>query len=98
MITYVRLALLIFAICGSALPAAMAQKVAPLPPQAEPCPPAKPQQPPPPRGTQSGCGVIEPPAVGDRGVLKPPATGAEMPMPVIPPPGTPGGNPTVQPK
>jgi len=48
----------------------------------------------------SGCksGVIHPPATGDKGVVTPPDTSQSMPMPVIPPPGTPGGNPSVQPK
>jgi hypothetical protein len=48
----------------------------------------------------SGCktGVIHPPATGDKGVVAPPDTSQSMPMPVIPPPGTPGGNPSVQPK
>jgi hypothetical protein len=31
-------------------------------------------------------------------VVQPPETSRSMPMPVIPPPGSPGGNPTVQPK
>jgi hypothetical protein len=46
-------------------------------------------------------GVIAPPASTantDPGIVKPtPDTGASA-MPVIPPPGTPGGNPNVQPK
>ena len=42
-------------------------------------------------------GVITPPATQDRSVITPPATGAAK-MPVIPPPGTPGGNDSVQPK
>ena len=47
--------------------------------------------------SQSG-GVIHPPASGDRGmVTSPPNRGAGR-TPVIPPPGTPGGNPMVQPK
>jgi hypothetical protein len=41
------------------------------------------------------CGVIVPPETGDTGVKPAPASGA---MPVIPPPGTPGGDPNVQPK
>jgi hypothetical protein len=41
-------------------------------------------------------GVICPPDVADPGGVKtPPAAGS---MPVIPPPGSPGGNPNVQPK
>ncbi len=48
----------------------------------------------------SGCksGVIRPPATGDKGVVAPPDTSQSMPMPVIPPPGSPGGNQSVQPK
>jgi hypothetical protein len=46
-------------------------------------------------------GVIVPPASTadtDPGIVKPaPSTGARS-MPVIPPPGTPGGDPNVQPK
>ena len=42
-------------------------------------------------------GVIRPPPVGDRGVMTPPNTD-KTPMPVIPPPGTPGGNPDVKPQ
>jgi hypothetical protein len=42
-------------------------------------------------------GVIAPPADIDREMKQtPPPTGARMP--VIPPPGTPGGNPAVKPK
>ena len=42
-------------------------------------------------------GVIHPPATRDRGVVKPPNQGISR-TPVIPPPGSPGGNPNVQPK
>ncbi|HEY3909009.1 MAG TPA: hypothetical protein VGM07_03870 [Stellaceae bacterium] len=42
-------------------------------------------------------GVIHPPATHDRGVVSPPSRGVGR-TPVIPPPGTPGGNPNVQPK
>jgi hypothetical protein len=43
-------------------------------------------------------GVIQPPERVDRKIEAPtPNPGAES-MPVIPPPGTPGGNPTVKPK
>ena len=45
--------------------------------------------------SQSG-GVICPPRTGDPGVKAPPANNGKMP--VIPPPGSPGGNPNVQPK
>jgi hypothetical protein len=50
---------------------------------------------------QTGCqsdGVIHPPVTGDQGVVQPPETSQSMPMPVIPPPGSPGGNPNVKPK
>jgi hypothetical protein len=42
-------------------------------------------------------GVVRPPPTLDKGVVTPPDTGPKS-MPVIPPPGTPGGNPNVQPK
>src|SRR5262245_59141517 len=41
-------------------------------------------------------GVIEPKPIDPEMVQPPPETGAKMP--VIPPPGTPGGNPDVHPK
>jgi hypothetical protein len=49
------------------------------------------------RLSRSG-GVIKPPAEGDRAIQAPtPDPGAQS-MPVIPPPGTPGGNLDVKPK
>lgn len=42
-------------------------------------------------------GVLQPPPTGDKNTVTPPTTGAGR-TPVIPPPGTPGGNPQVQPK
>ena len=42
-------------------------------------------------------GVIRPPPTHDRGVVPPPNQGVSR-TPIIPPPGTPGGNPNVQPK
>ena len=42
-------------------------------------------------------GVLPPPPTGDKNTVTPPATGMGR-TPVIPPPGTPGGNPQVQPK
>ncbi len=42
-------------------------------------------------------GVVRPPSTGDQGVVPPPSAGAPS-TPVIPPPGTPGGNQQVQPK
>ena len=41
-------------------------------------------------------GVICPPAGTDPGITVPPVGGGRMP--VIPPPGTPGGDPSIQPK
>lgn len=46
--------------------------------------------------SQSG-GVIHPPPSADRNIVPPPNQ-AQGSTPVIPPPGTPGGNPLVQPK
>jgi hypothetical protein len=63
--------------------------------------PAKPVEPPA-SGTSSpdlsrSGGVIKPPAgVDPKMRMAPPASGAKMP--VIPPPGTPGGDPSVKPK
>jgi hypothetical protein len=42
-------------------------------------------------------GVIRPPPTHDRGVVPPPNQGVSR-TPVIPPPGSPGGNPAIQPK
>jgi hypothetical protein len=42
-------------------------------------------------------GIIHPPPSADRGVVQPPNQGTSR-TPIIPPPGTPGGNPLVQPK
>ncbi len=42
-------------------------------------------------------GVIHPPPTHDRSVVQPPNQGASR-TPIIPPPGSPGGNPQVQPK
>lgn len=42
-------------------------------------------------------GVLTPPPSADQGVVKPPSEGTGS-MPIIRPPGTPGGNPSVQPK
>ncbi len=47
-------------------------------------------------GCQSN-GVIKPPHTGDRSVLPPPDKGTAS-TPVIPPPGTPGGDPNVKPQ
>ncbi len=42
-------------------------------------------------------GVIQPPPTGDSGVIEP-KNRSHAPTPEIKPPGTPGGNPNVQPK
>lgn len=42
-------------------------------------------------------GVMPPPATGDQNVIQP-KNQSRTPTPEIPPPGTPGGNPNVQPK
>lgn len=42
-------------------------------------------------------GVIPPPRTGDRNALPPPNADVSR-TPVIPPPGSPGGNPNIQPK
>jgi hypothetical protein len=47
--------------------------------------------------SQSG-GVIHPPANPDPGLTKPALDLGPHSMPVIPPPGTPGGNPDIKPK
>jgi hypothetical protein len=47
------------------------------------------------KNLSQSCGVIIPPQTADPSVKSPPNQGA---MPVIPPPGTPGGDPTVLPK
>jgi hypothetical protein len=55
--------------------------------------------PPPPAGTGSQeTGVIRPPVGVDPGMTKPAPNPQAFPMPVLPPPGTPGGNPQVVPK
>ena len=62
-------------------------------PQGQSRPTSEPAHP----GDSLSQGVIQPPATGDGGVIAPPNTD-KTPMPVIPPPGTPGGNERVQPK
>jgi hypothetical protein len=42
--------------------------------------------------------VISPPATGDENVIPPPKDGATSRMPIIPPPGTPGGKEDVKPQ
>ena len=98
MIKNLWLALFLLTTCSiSGLAFAQTAKVPPS--QGELCPGGKP--PSSPDSGPGGCasnGVIQPPAIGDSGVVKPPNTGSAMPMPVLPPPGSPGGNPSVQPK
>jgi len=43
-------------------------------------------------------GVIQPPPTVDPGMRQAPPSPGPQSMPVIPPPGTPGGDPTVKPK
>src|SRR4051794_25690280 len=43
-------------------------------------------------------GVIAPPVATDPGSVKPPSQSGAPVMPVLPPPGAPGGDPSVQPK
>jgi len=73
------------------------------PPPAQPTPPTTPSSPPEivaPKDTMTGeahGGVVHPPNV-DPGInIKPPAD-APQSMPIVPPPGSPGGNPNVVPK
>jgi hypothetical protein len=47
--------------------------------------------------TSPSPGVIQPPTTGDRSVVPPPSTGPQS-TPVIPLPGSPGGNRSVEPK
>jgi hypothetical protein len=83
----------------------------PAPPAASPAPrndcPAGPDNPRTPGNETTGSrplsdrlsqskGVICPPAGIDPGIAVPPVSGGRMP--VIPPPGTPGGDPSIEPK
>jgi hypothetical protein len=59
--------------------------------------------PPPVAGSQAGDGsahqgVISPPPTGDAAINKGAPPADKFPTPVIPPPGTPGGDPKVVPK
>jgi len=72
---------------GNAAPEAPKKEPAPSPQTAFPSPQ--------PEGKEKG--VIRPPPVGDTGVKTPPRS-SNAPMPVIPPPGSPGGNQSVVPK
>jgi hypothetical protein len=93
-----RLCLVIAAVLGFGTFAAAAEEPSGRPEAGQPTTPAVP----PASGTLSSNlnrsgGVITPPAGIDPEIKQsPPATGSTMP--IIPPPGTPGGNPTVKPK
>jgi hypothetical protein len=85
--------------------AAQAQTTTPPPvPATPPAPDAKtvpPEQIAPPVGQQTKRdppSMIHPPAAIDPAIVKPTPPVAPQSMPVLPPPGTPGGNPSVQPK
>jgi hypothetical protein len=101
-----------FAAMALSVPAALAQPnppttPAPLPNERRDCPPDV-ANPVPPRNNETtgsanlsqelsrSKGVICPPAGVDPGLAVPPVGGGRTP--VIPPPGTPGGNPNVIPK
>jgi hypothetical protein len=49
-------------------------------------------------GSNNGKGVITPPPTNDQAINKAPPPAEIFPTPVVPPPGTPGGNPKVVPK
>ncbi len=70
------------------------------PPNESTTPPGAPDNPKQPLTKQlkEGEGVIEPPRSIDPEIEKPVPEDFEGKMPVIPPPGEPGGNPDVQPK
>ena len=91
-----RLCLVIAAVLGFGTFAAAAEEPSGRPEAGQPTTPAVP----PASGTLSSDlnrsgGVITPPAGVDPEIKQtPPATGSTMP--IIPPPGTPGGNPTVK--
>jgi hypothetical protein len=99
-----------FAAVALAVPAALAQAnppTAPAPLQRRDCPPDV-SNPVPPRSNETtgsaslsqelsqSNGVICPPAGVDPGIAVPPVGGGRTP--VIPPPGTPGGDPNIVPK
>ena len=65
-------------------------------PPADRPPRAEAPRPPEGSGLPSG-GVIHPPETGDRGVITPPNQD-RAPTPELRPPGSPGGNPNVQPR
>jgi hypothetical protein len=71
---------------GNAVPG-MPREPAPSPQTALPSPQ--------PEGKETG--VIRPPPVGDAGITKPPPS-SDLTMPIVPPPGSPGGNQNIVPK
>jgi len=78
--------------------AAMAQTTGPAPPVG-PTPPEQVAPAAPPSGAAlPGQGVLKPPSNVDPGISVPAKDPAVTTMPVIPPPGTPGGDPKVQPR
>jgi hypothetical protein len=93
-------------------PTAFAQGAAPAPPAQQQAPPEKIEpapapSPPLPRQTPDenlsrrldrSDGVIKPPATGDAEIHVPPKDENAGRMPVIPPPGSPGGRPDIEPK
>lgn len=92
-------------IAGAAFGSAVAQPAGPTPQQGAACPPgAGPNAPAVGQGSDKPLsdqladskGVICPPAGVDSQMQKPPPEGGALK--VIPPPGSPGGNPDVQPK
>jgi hypothetical protein len=52
----------------------------------------------PPKSNRNETGVLRPPPTGDEDAVKPAPQASKDPMPVITPPGAPGGNQNVQPK
>lgn len=89
---------------------AFAQGAAPLPPEHDKAPAERPvpaPSPPLPGGTpdenlsrrlEESEGVIKPPRTGDTEIHVPPKDDSAGRMPIIPPPGSPGGRQDVQPK
>jgi hypothetical protein len=52
-----------------------------------------------PGANRNTTGELKSPDIGDeQAVKRPPPEASNQPMPVIPPPGTPGGNPDLRPK
>lgn len=90
-------AILLVGLLASVVMSASAQGQDNPPPQPPGSPSVEPSNPG--AGITGGTGVIRPPAQVDPGIkAKPPVPPSALPMPVIPPPGTPGGNTSVQPK